>query len=353
MKPFIAILLVLLILPVHAARGEARIGLVPFQNVSGVRDATGHVMFFVKEALEKKGLKISPWEPLGRFLKEERIRFQDFLPTAEVRKMAQLHGLQGIVTGTILTYREGRNPQVGIPARLVSADGSLLWQKVVALTGDEQEGILGLGKVDTIRALLPVAASRLVETFRAGGETPSADTRLPRRLPLSKPLFYRSPSLGAVSPLRIAVLPIGNYSPNRNAGGIIQDLVVSRLSGRKGISVTEPGDVREGLIAEGFRVVDRMDSAQLRAIAKRLGTRYFLSGVIYQYERILGYGGVATPAIEFYFMILDAETGKIVWSSRNLRKGTDYRTVLQFGQIRNLVSLSEQVIEEMVSTIRK
>ncbi len=344
-------LVVLSLLPL-TVWSQPQIALLPFENLSGIRVAPGETIPIIEKALTTRGYKILQREPLEKFLKEDRIRFLDSIPTSVTQKLSEHFGLAAILNGTILSYVSGENPQVGLSARLLSKDGALSWGNTIGLTGENEMGILGLGKVQKIQDLIPIAINRLFKTLHPQGGIDLPGWGGAKRFLLSRPRAYRSSLLDSIGVHRIGVLPLENQSTNREAGRILLNLLILRLANKNRFEITETADVREGMIAEGIRSFAEMDLTQIRILGKKLDTKLFIGGTIYKYSEGLGAGGLTSPEVNLYLSMLDAETGKILWTAHHSRKGEDYLTVLQFGLIRSPISLADQVLEEMVSTIK-
>ena len=166
------------------------------------------------------------------------------------------------------------------------------------------------------------------------------------------PRVYRSRMLDSIKIHRIGVLPLDNWSANREAGRILLNLLILRLANKELSNVTEPADLREIMIAEGIRSFDELDPNQIKKLQEKLNTRLFVGGTIYKYSEGLGAYGATSPEVEINLTMLDAETGRIVWSSNHTRKGQSYMTFFEFGLIRNSVSLADQVLEEMIATMK-
>lgn len=332
---------------------QPQIAVLPFENLSGIRAASGKTMPSIDKVLIEKGYKLLPREVLERFLREERIRFLDSLPSPITQKLTSKFTLEGVLTGTILSYVSGENPQVGLSARLLSKDGNLFWGNTIGLTGEGQMGILGLGKVEKIEDLIPIATAELFETLNLKGGVNLKRLGGLNQFLLSGPRAYRSSLLNSKNIFRIGVLPFENKSTNKEAGRILLNLLILRLAARERFKVVETGDVREGMISEGIQSFEEIDLNQLKILGRKLGTNFFIRGTIFKYSEGLGAVGLTSPEIELYLSMLDAETGKVLWTAHHSRKGENYLTVLQFGLIRNPIALSDQVLEEMVKTLTK
>jgi TolB-like protein len=340
----------LLPLPAFA---QPQIAIIPFENLSGIRVASTEIMPLIEKTVSKKGYVILEKEALEKFLREERIRFLDSVPTPITQKLAGKFGLEAILTGTILSYVSGINPQVGLSARLISKEGDILWGQTIGITGEDLMGLLEIGRVEKIQDLTPIAVNQLLKTFTLQKRSVHLKGQggIKQAL-MSGPRVYRSKMLDSKETFRIGVFPLDNWSTNRDAGRIFLNLLVLRLTNKELSKVTEPADVREMMIAEGIRSFDELNLDQLKRLQMRLNTRLFVGGTIYRYSEGLGASGLTSPEVELNLIMIDAETGKILWSGNHFRKGQNYMTFFEFGLIRNSVSLADQVLEEMIATMK-
>jgi len=337
-----------------SAFAQPQMAVIPFENLSGIRVASIEIMPLIEKTVSQKGYQTLKKETLEKFLAEERIRFLDSIPTSVTQKLAKKFGLEAILTGTILSYVSGINPQVGLSARLISKEGDILWGQTIGITGEDMMGILELGRVEKIQDLSPIAVNHLLKTLRLkeGSVHLKGQGGIKQALLMSGPRVYRSKMLDSKEILRIGVFPLDNWSTNREAGRIFLNLLILRLTNRELSKVTEPADVREIMIAEGIRSFDELNLDQLKRLQMRLNTRLFIGGTIYKYSEGLGAAGLASPEVELNLIMIDAETGKILWSGNHIRKGQDYMTFFEFGLIRNSVTLADQVLEEMVASMK-
>jgi TolB-like protein len=353
MKSFLLVSFVAFFLIPSMVWSQPRIAITPFENLSGIRVAPIEVMPVIESTIAKKGYQILQKELLEKFLEEERIRFLDSIPTPITQKLAEKFGLEATLTGTILSYVSGINPQVGLSARLIGKNGKIIWGQSIGITGEDTMGILELGKVEKIQNLVQIAANRLFETIDVKERGVNLTGRGGiKQVIMPNPRVFRSKMLDSKEIFRIGVFPLDNWSTNREAGRIFLNLLILRLSNKKLSNVTEPADVREIMIAEGIRSFDELDPDQIRKLQEKINTRFFVGGTIYKYSEGLGAYGTTSPEVEINLTMLDAETGRIVWSSNHTRKGQDYMTFLEFGLIRNSVSLADQVLSEMVATMK-
>lgn len=343
-----ALLLPLLTALPSAGRAGEGIVLVPFEAVARTRSARAVVMPEVERALAARDYVAVPGEAVEAFLHRERIRYLDSIPTSKLGELLEELNAGAAVLGAILTWDAGgADPRVALAARLVDRDGSVLWSGVAGLSAAETEGLLGLGKVEGAEALANRVTARLFESLPRGHP---GDHR-PGRPPRSVPRVFRSPAaLGR--PLRICVLPLENRGEAREAPRVVEALLLHHLRDGPGITVVSPADLRASVVSAGLRAPSQLSLEQLRALSAAVGTSLFLRGAI------LGYGarsagGEGTPEVELHLTLLDAESGRTLWSGLHRRSGLDYEGLLQRGAVREPASLASQVVAELVGAFTR
>lgn len=340
-----AIMLTLCTIPVSAS-GEYRIGLMPFENLSDKGLASLSAMPHVENALRQKGCQLISGEPVEDMLERERVRYLDSLNGPVLRRMTESLGLDGVVVGSVLSYSTGAPPRVAISARLIAKTGEVVWGGTVSLTGNDSRWILGLGKIETVEELLPMAMNRLFETFRPEGKAGGTDPVSLKNIFLAKPKSSGSPALDLSAVQRIGILPLDIETANMKAGRILMELLARRLRSSGRFTVIEPEEIRDTRVKEEVFSLVQPSMPQLRKIGERLNTRYLLRGSVYGYKE----SGTA-PELELFLSMVDVETGKVAWTSYLVRNGEDYQTLLQFGLINNMVSLADQMLKEMVDDL--
>lgn len=327
-----------------------RIALVPFENVTRASAARATVMETVQATLLRKGYEVVSGDAVEEFLRGRRIRYLDSVATDRIGELLAEVGADACLTGTILAWDAGgADPAVALAARVVARDGTLLWTDARGLTGNATEGALGLDRAPHVRAV----ADRLVAELLAG----LPDRHLERVRPGGRkwwsgwggPRVFRARTGGA--PSAVAVLPLQNLTEARDAPRIVEAVLQHRLGERPDLQVVGPADLRGAVVRSALRAPSLLSVEQLRELAKEVGTRHFLRGAI------LAWGPSAAdprvPEVELYLSLLDAETGRTVWSGLHRRDGRAYEGLLRRGAIEEETSLASRVVEELLDAFTR
>jgi hypothetical protein len=321
--------------------------LLPFENLSGNEQARARVAAVVARALEAKGYAVAQGEPVEAALEAERVRHLDSLPAALRQKLCAAFHAVGIVSGAVYTYAsEGESPLLALSARLTAPDGAGLGWSVLGLSAKDTEGMLGLGRSSSLEALLREAGGRLQRDL-PGPDGPPAPPRIPGKpFHLSGPRTARAPGSDDAPVGRLCLLPLENFTADAAGASVVTRLLPERLR-QAGFDVVEPADLRAALVSVGMKSLRGVDADQLKKLGSQFGTSVFVTGSLYTYRDASPRGG-APPEVSLELSMVDAERGRVLWSSQHSRKGQDYASFLQRGSVSNAVTLADRVLAEML-----
>src|SRR6266545_2817258 len=328
--------------------GTETVVVLPFTNLSGVERAPSEIAASFCRRIARKGYSTAPADEVEAFLAAERVRYLDSLSGRVREKLLSKFGASAVIFGTVYSFAEGENAIVGLSARMLRTDGGVAWAGVAALSGEETEGLLGLGRVSSTAAIAEKAVERLLRNFPAPGKSAKLVSARARPLARAGPVTYRASTLESGRVHTICLLPLENRSSARFAPRAVGELLSQRLGASKTFRVVEPGNFREAMAASGVRGVKTGDPAELAKLSKALGTSLFLRGTIYVFKDGSPRNAAISPELDLDLALVDAAAGRIVWTSRLSRSGRDYEGLLELGAISNIVTLADQVAAEMV-----
>lgn len=331
------------------ARAVERVVLVPFESVARRGDARDVVMPAVEAALEAKGYQVVSGARVEDFLRARRIRFLDSLPAAHVRDVLEELASDAVVVGSVLTYDERvRDPVVTLAVRVVAPGGEILWTNISSEATSMARSAFGRRQAEKVEDLARRVVTEVLAPLPAPGRLSPVRPE-PPTFPQA-PRVYRSADLLGQR-LTICVLPLQNLTRAPGAARVLDAVLQHRLSARPEITTVQPGDLRAAIVKAKLRAPAILSLEQLRELSDALGTSLFLRGTI------LAYGGPdpsgAAAPIELYLTLIEARSGRIMWSGLHRRAGSDYETWLRFGAIRDDPTLAGQVVAEMLDAFTR
>lgn len=147
---------------------------------------------------------------------------------------------------------------------------------------------------------------------------------------------------------KIAVLPFNNISGRKDAGNIVTTTYVTELFKGGRYHVEEPGNILQFMVQERIGTIGEMEIERVMILGKRLKVHGVVAGTVEEFDD--GRGG--PPVVSITARLIESESGKVVWSMQNKRRGDDYIIIFDFGEIRSATALSQRVVKEMIKTIR-
>ena len=325
------LLLTLLVLAAANAFGANSVVLLPLDNVSGDQSAASDLPPLIAKALAAKGWTVVAGDEIETLLETERVRYLDSLDADTRAKVLRKSGATAILTVTVYTWTQGRNPTVALSAHLIGGDGQTLWSNLAAVASSDTERILGLGKKENVKSVAETAVDQLMRGFgtaRRGSRSRSSAAH------------YVSDEL---DPSRhVCVVPFDNSSSSSDAPRILADTLAMRLEAA-GFTVIDPAVLRAAAL-KAHVSLHNAGSQELAALARIIGTPLFLRGTIFAFD--------AAPAIDVEATLVDVSTSKVLWAAQQTRKGTDYTGFLMLGAVSNSVALTDRVATELIATAR-
>lgn len=159
------------------------------------------------------------------------------------------------------------------------------------------------------------------------------------------PRVYRIDEAPAV--LRVAVMPLMNYTEDRDAPDRIMPVVALELARKPGVQVVDPGVVEEALAREPWILADRLPPDLVDALGESMGASALLVGAVLAHG-YLESDGERIPQVSLTLRLLETPGGRVLWSANHTRSGDDSETLFGFGRVTGLEQLVDRTVEEIL-----
>jgi TolB-like protein len=317
--------------PGHPDESEpVRLALLPPENLSGGPAPLDALERVAERALARTGVEVASGAPVDDFLARHRIRSTGGLDREGARAAREELGVSGVVITSVVLHGELTPPSFGVTMRLVSAaeEPEILWIDAFGRTGDDRPGLLGLGRVESVRRLEEEAFEALARSL--AGFLRDARRKAPgcRTSPAFAPkIAFRSPALGRKEALSVAVLPFVNESGRRGAGQVLALEMARQLLAVDRVRVIEPGMLRDELLT--YRISDEGGAtpATARLLARILDADLVVGGVVRDYVEH------GLPALDFSVLAIEPETEEVVWESASYGNGNEAMGLFGTGKV--------------------
>lgn len=164
----------------------------------------------------------------------------------------------------------------------------------------------------------------------------------------------KNPNIVQLAPLpeyicRVAVVPFVNRTGYQDGDVLFYRVFVSELTRLGGFELVPEGDMRRAFrqvrLTPGLK---QPDYDQLQIIGDYLKADILLDGTILQMEEA-SLRSENIPFMSVKLGILDAKSGKTIWSIYHIADGKQYRKVMHFGVITTITQLAKQMSREILA----
>lgn len=325
-----ALLALLCLLACAGPVAAGRLAVAPVQDRAGDPELAAAVEAEVRGALAAGHELVDPTE-LRDALRRGRIRSVDHATADDLRAVAQETGADRVVSVTLHQALRAEPPRVSVSARVWDAtSGAMDWAGFEARSGLDGRTVLGLGVVhDPVRVAARVG--RELATGLSAGVAPGNAHR------------DRPDSLGPV-----ALVPLDAVTDHdaTNAAETGTEIVRAVLH-RNGVDVAPVGCVAGSLRRQTFYTWGSVTAPARRAVAARCGVRWVLTGTVEAFDVSVS-ALEPDPRVGIALRLLDAETGRIVWTGALEREGHDSEVAFRLGRVRTRAGLGERLVKILI-----
>lgn len=162
-----------------------------------------------------------------------------------------------------------------------------------------------------------------------------------------KPRAFKVPVL--VGPQRIAILPLSNYTSERDIPDKVRPVLAAEIGGQRGIDIVDPGAVEEALSREPWLIFDRIPPDLSSRLGEQLNADALLVGAILG----AGYRQSETERIPYFSIsmrLVSVPEARVLWSVTHNRDGGDKEWLFGFGRVSNLEQLITATVVECLRT---
>lgn len=147
--------------------------------------------------------------------------------------------------------------------------------------------------------------------------------------------------------LRIAVLPLANYTATRDGSDRVAPMIQAELAAKPGVVVADAGAVQEALDKEPWLLVDRVPPDLVERLAAQLQVEALVLGSLMAYD-YRDASGDKVPQVSMSLRLIQCPGAKVLWSAVHSRDGDDSEWLFGFGRVRGLEQLAGVTIHEML-----
>lgn len=162
------------------------------------------------------------------------------------------------------------------------------------------------------------------------------------------PMVEELTSMPEDAACRVVLLPLIDKSNFPQGGSLMYKVLLAELVASGQFQVVDQGDVTK--LYQQFRIYPNSmpTGDQLQMIGGRLSATLFIGGDILKMKE-MNKGNFVETELTFVLQMYDGSTGRDIWTTYHHRQGTDYKTILHFGQVNTITNLAQKMFQEIIN----
>jgi TolB-like protein len=306
----------------------------------------------VQASLSARGAGFVPVEDLEVILRSRRIRYTDSVSVEAAKAIGESTGADHILLASVMVWDLHPAPRIAVVLRVIDTRTGLRVQSAAAsLLGEDFEGLLGLGAIETTQELEREVLARVLDVFDADGSPLAWSASEDVDAPSDALSFYVRPGFDPSALERVAVMPLSNRSNDPAAGLRFSDLLTHEWFRSAGVDVVERSELLAAMYRERVRSVGTVDLDTLARIGRSVGTRYFVMGSVERYGDEVWVNQEFFPLVEATARVVDVDSGQTVVAAAVQRRGDHYHRGFGLGMVRDPTSLALKTARELIALL--
>lgn len=158
---------------------------------------------------------------------------------------------------------------------------------------------------------------------------------------------YRDPNMDFGLIQTVAVMPFNNYSRDNIAGERVRDVFVTLLQGTGAVYVVPSGEVARGINRADVKNPGAPTSEEIVRFSGAVKCDVVITGTIREYGEARS-GSASANLISMSLQMMEAQTGKVVWSASSTKGGVSTSDRLLGGGGEPMNKVTEIAIDDLL-----
>ena len=161
---------------------------------------------------------------------------------------------------------------------------------------------------------------------------------------------YHDPNMDFGAIQTVAVLPFENLTGNSRAAETVRDVFMTMLQASGTLYVVPPGEVGRGLTRLSLREATAPSSEEVKQLAQLVGAEVVITGVVSEYGELRS-GGTAANVVTLSVRMLEAETGKVIFSASATDGGVTFSHRMFGGGGRPMSDVTRKAVHKLLNAL--
>jgi len=161
---------------------------------------------------------------------------------------------------------------------------------------------------------------------------------------------YHNPEMDFSSIKSVAVLPLANLTKEQNAAERVRDVFITMLLATGSMYVIPPGEVFRGLARASMADPTHPSAEEVKRLAGVVGVDAVITGTVREYGEVRS-GQTAANTITVSMQMMDAQTGRVVWTGATTKGGITLGDRLFGGGGDPLDEVAREAVEDLLDKL--
>jgi polysaccharide biosynthesis protein PelC len=157
---------------------------------------------------------------------------------------------------------------------------------------------------------------------------------------------FRDPRMDFGIIKTVAVMPFANLTRDQVVAERVRDVFINKLLSSEAVYVLPVGEVARGITRVEIQSPTEPTAEEVVKLGAFLGTEAVITGVVREYGEVRS-GTSSANVISMSIQLIEAQTGRIVWSGSSTKGGITFMNRLFGGGGQPLNVVTEQAIDAL------
>jgi hypothetical protein len=163
---------------------------------------------------------------------------------------------------------------------------------------------------------------------------------------------FRDPNMDFGVIQNIAVMPFSNQTREQTAADRVRDVFVNKMLFTGGVYVTPIGEVRRGIMRAGISDPTAPSPEEVTKFVGIVKVDAVITGTVKEYGEVRS-GTAVSNVISLSMQMLEAQTGRIVWSASSTKGGVTVGDRLFGGGGEPMNVVTEEAVDDIIDKLFK
>jgi hypothetical protein len=163
-------------------------------------------------------------------------------------------------------------------------------------------------------------------------------------------VVYRDPNMDFGAIQTVAVMPFTNLTRENIAGERVRDVFMTMLQATGGVYVIPPGEVARGITRLGMERPASPTPEDVTKFAKIVSADAVFTGTVNEYGEVRS-GTSTANVVSVSLQMMEAQTGKVVWSASSIQGGVTMSDRLFGGGGEPMNATTQKAVDDLLEKL--